>query len=172
MAADNVASVTATVTRTHGGMPNWCLLGVGLVDRKPRLFWPYTSSIGAKRFLTRFIIVRNPLFSVDVTRIHMPDDSEREWPHDHSRDFWSFKAGWYEEWVYGNPDNLEDRILRKHSRFSVHRLRHTQAHSITRVSPRLVTVLFLGRSRQKSNYWTPSGFQTIGMKVDQDAEVA
>lgn len=156
------------VTRTHGGMPNWCLLGIGLVDRWPRLFWPYRSIIEDKKFLTRFIVVRCPFFSIDATRIHMPDDGEREYPHDHSRDFWSFKAGSYNEWVYNNPDNLADRVLRRHGRFSIHHLRRTQAHSITWVSPHLVTFLFLGRQRQKSSYWTPEGKKSTGMKVDQD----
>jgi hypothetical protein len=155
------------VVRTHGGMPDWCLLGIGTNDGKLALYWPYTSEINGERFLTRFIVVRNPWFSVDITRISMPDDDKRMWPHDHSRTFWSWKFGSYDEWVYSDPSDLSKRKLRRHPKFSLHRLRHTEAHSITRVSPGLVTVLFLGRKRQKSSYWTPKGKRSIGMKVDQ-----
>lgn len=171
-AMDNVTEhVTNKVTRTHGGMPEWCLLGVGVQDGKPALYWPYTSDIDKKRFLTRFIILRTPLASIDVTRISMADD-DRPFPHDHSRSFVSWKWGSYKEWVYYNPDDLTQRRFREHGRFSFHQLRYTQAHSITEVSPGLVTVLFLWRKRGKSNYWTPDGLQTIGMKVDQQDEWA
>jgi hypothetical protein len=160
------------VSRTHGGMPAWAFLGAGYDGEKLRLYWPYKSEIAGKRFLTRLIVVRCRWFALDITRIHMPDDGEREWPHDHSRDFWSWKTGCYEEWVYDNPDDLSSRQLRHNRRFTIHSLRHTQAHSITRVSPRLVTVMFLGPKKQKSSYWTPDGKQPTGMKVDQDGEIA
>ena len=155
------------VTRTKGGMPGWAILGVGRADGKWVTYWPYKSEIDGKRFLTRFILFRSPLFSIDITRIHMSDD-QRAYPHDHSRSFASFKFGSYEEWVYYEPEDLTQRRFRKHSKFSTHLLRFNQAHSITRVSPGLVTILFLGPRHQKSNYWTPTGFQSIGMKVDQD----
>lgn len=162
-----ITSDPAQVTRTHGGMPVRALLGVGYDGERLRLYWPYTSDIDGRRFLTRFIAIRCRWFGVDVTRIHMADDEKREWPHDHSRDFWSFKAGWYTEWVYSNPEDLSARHLRRHSRFSVHRMPCTRAHSITEVSPGLVTVMFLGPRRQKSSYWTSDGLQSTGMKVDQ-----
>ena len=161
------AQVTHEVTRTHGGMPNWALLGVGIdAEGKVRLYWPYRSRIDRQPFLTRFIFIRTPWFSVDITRIGMADD-QREYPHDHSRTFFSWKLGWYEEDVHYDKSNPSRKVHKRHGRFSVHRLRYTEAHSITEVSPHLVTVLFLGRQRQKSNYWTPAGLQTIGMAVDQ-----
>jgi hypothetical protein len=160
--------VTHTVERTHGGMPNWCLLGIGRdATGKTRLYWPYRSKIDDQPFLTRLIVIRNPLFSVDITRIGMADDA-REYPHDHSRTFRSLKFGWYSEWVYRNKGDLAEREHRRHRRFSLHRLGYDEAHTITEVSPRLVTVLFLGRQRQASNYWTPAGLQTIGMAADQE----
>lgn len=162
------AQVTHTVERTHGGMPNWALLGVGIdTSRKIRLYLPYRSKIDGRPFLTRFIVIRNPWFSLDITRIGMADD-QREYPHDHSRTFNSFKLGWYAEDVYYDRDDLTNKRHIRHRRFGIHRLRYTQAHSITEVSPHLVTILFLGRQRQKSNYWTPAGLQTIGMAVDQE----
>lgn len=167
MTTDSTSRVTNEVKRTAGGMPEWCLLGVSVVDGKPVTFWPYTSEIDGKRFLTRFIVFRTPWASVDVTRISMADDN-RAFPHDHSRSFVSWKFGWYKEWVYDDPDDLSQRQFREHGKFSFHRLRYSQAHSITEVSPGLVTVLFLGPKRQKSSYWTPIGKQSIGMKVDQD----
>jgi len=48
-------------------------------------------------------------------------------------------------------------------------MKHTEAHSITRVSPFTVTVLCTGRRRQPSNYWTPDGRQSTGMKMDERA---
>jgi hypothetical protein len=162
------AQVTHKVERTHGGMPNWAFLGIGRdAAGKMRLYWPYRSRIDDQPFLTRFIVIRNPWFSMDVTRVSMADD-DREWPHDHSRTFRSLKLGWYSEWVYRDKDDLTQREHRRHRRFSLHTLRYTEAHSITEVSPHLVTILFLGRQRQKSNYWTPAGLQTIGMAVDQE----
>lgn len=162
--------VTHEPVRTHGGMPDWCLLGIGAdADGKLRLYWPYRSQIDGKPFLTRFIVFRTPWASADITRISMADD-QREYPHDHSRTFWSFKLGWYEEDVFYDKNDLTVRRRIRHRRFGVHRLRYTQAHSITRVSPHLVTILFLGPRRQKSNYWTPAGLQTIGMSVDQEPD--
>jgi hypothetical protein len=158
---------TPEVTRKAGGMPEWAFLGVSFSDGKPVFFWPYTSDVNGKRFLTRFIILRTPLASWDVTRISS-DDNSRPWPHDHSRSFISWKWGWYKELVYDDPEDLSQVRLREHGRFSFHLLRHSQAHTITEVSPGLVTMLFLGPKRRKSSYWTPEGLKTIGMKVDQD----
>jgi hypothetical protein len=149
-------------------MPGWALLGAGIdAEGSLRLYWPYTSDINGERFLTRFIVFRTPLASVDVTRIGRADD-QRKYPHDHSRTFWSWKFGWYAEDVYDDPADLTVKRHVRHQRFGVHRLRHTQAHSITEVSPRLITVLFLWRKRQKSNYWTPDGLQSTSMAVDQE----
>ena len=161
-----VPKVTKTVTRKHGGMPNWGFLGVGIKDRRPVLYWPYWSDIDGERFLTRFIALRTPLVSMDVTRIHK-DDSSRAFPHDHSRSFVSWVFGGYHEWVHYNPSDLAQRRFRRHRRFSMHLLRYTQAHSITWASPKLVTVTFLGPRKQASNYWTKLGKQTIGMGIDQ-----
>lgn len=166
--AQATAQVTHKVERTHGGMPNWAFLGIGRdAAGKTRLYWPYRSEIDGQPFLTRFIVIRTPWSGIEVTRIAMADDA-REYPHDHSRTFRSLKFGWYSEWVYRNREDLTDREHRVHRRLSLHTLRYTEAHSITEVSPRLVTILFLGRQRQKSNYWTPAGLQTTGMAADQD----
>jgi hypothetical protein len=159
--------VTGKVERKHGGMPGWAVLGVGR-NHEGRLvrYWPYTSEINGRRFLTRFMVFRTPYLGLDITRVHMADN-QREFPHDHSRTFYSWKLGWYDENVYTNPADLLVMKQRRHPRFSIHRLGHDQAHSITAVSPRLVTVLLTLRQRHASNYWTPEGFQTIGMGVDQ-----
>lgn len=160
--------MTTKVERKGGGMPNWCVLGVGRNHEGDLIrYWPYTSEINGERFLTRFIVFRTPLASIDITRIHTPDN-QRDYPHDHSRTFWYWKWGWYAEEVYDNPFDLTSKRSIRHRRFGIHRLKYTEAHSITAVSPRLITVLFLGPRRQASNYWTPQGKQTIGMGVDQD----
>jgi hypothetical protein len=159
--------VTNKVARKHGGMPEWAVLGIGK-NHEGRwvVYWPYTSDIDGERFLTRFMPLRTPWVSVDITRIHM-DDGDRAWPHTHSRTFRSLKFGWYAEDVYYDPDDLSVMRHIRHRRFGLHRLRYDEAHSITEVSPKLWTILFLGPKRAKSWYWTPAGRQTIGMSVDQ-----
>lgn len=161
--------VTNEVERKHGGMPNWALLGVGINhEGKLKAWWPYSSDIDGERFLTRFIVFRSPIASMDITRIHSSDD-QRQYPHDHSRNFWSLKLiGGYEEDVYVDPSDLREAFHKKHRWLSVHKMSRHHAHSITKVSPHLVTVLFLGRQKQASNYWTPEGLQSIGMGVDQE----
>jgi hypothetical protein len=162
------AEVTNKVERKNGGMPNWAVLGIGRNhEGKWVMYWPYTSDIDGERFLTRFMPLRTPRGGIEITRIHMTDD-QRSWPHDHSRSFASVKFGSYDEDVYSGQVTNPVKRHRKHRRFSVHLMRHTEAHSITRVSPRLVTVTFLGPRRQASNYWTPGGLQSIGMGVDQE----
>lgn len=155
------------VERKNGGMPRWAVLGVGQdADGKLRSYWPYTSEIGGKRFLTRFMVFWTPLCGLHVTRISMADDQRKD-PHDHSRTFLSWKFGRYNEFVYDDPGDLTSKRFVRHRKFGIHRLRYTEAHSITAVSPKLITVLFLGRKRQGSNYWTPEGKQTIGMTIDE-----
>ncbi len=160
-------TVTNKVERKAGGMPACALLGVGRNhEGRWTAWWPYTADIDGKRFLTRFIVFRTPLIGLDVTRVHMADD-QRDWPHDHSRTFLSWKLGWYAEDVFTEPADLGVMTHRRHRRFGIHRLGHDQAHSITEVSPRLVTVLLTLRQRHASNYWTPAGKQSTGMGVDQ-----
>ena len=149
------SQITQKVTRSGGGMRRWMFLT------------PYWSDIDGQRFLTRFVLFFTPLAGCHVTRIHMADD-QRKWPHDHSATFWSLKFGWYAEDVYTDPDDLTRVRHVRHRRFGIHRLRWTQAHSITHVSPHLVTVLFLGPRRNNSNYWTPDGRQDLGMKMDEE----
>jgi hypothetical protein len=143
-------ATTPVVARAGGAMPEWALM---------RRWW---SDVGGERFLTRLIVARTPLFAVEVTRIHT-DDRKRPHPHDHSRSFASWKFGSYDEWVYDDPSDLGRRRYRQHGRLSLHLLRRTQAHSITRVSPRLVTVLLGGPRRQLSSYWTPGGKVPTGV---------
>jgi hypothetical protein len=148
------STVTHKVERKGGGMRRWMFMT------------PYWSEIDGQRFLSRFVFIFTPLFGCHVTRIHMADN-QREYPHDHSATFWSWKLGWYAEDVYDDPADLGSRRHVRHRRFGIHRLRWTEAHSITQVSPRLVTVLFLSRRRNNSTYWTPAGRQSIGMKMDE-----
>jgi hypothetical protein len=161
------AQVTKKVERKAGGMPNWAFLSVGKNhEGKWTAYWPYTSKIGGQPFLTRFMVFRTPYLGLDITRVHMADD-QREYPHDHSRTFFSWKWGWYAEEVYTDPGDLKAVQHKRHRRLGIHRLGHDEANSITHVSPRLVTVLLTLRQRHASNYWTPDGMQSIGMGVDQ-----
>lgn len=145
------------VTRKNGGMPEWALF---------RTYW---TKVGARRFISRFIVLRTPFGGVEITRIHT-DDNDRPHPHDHSRSFISFKAGSYDEWVYYDPEDLTQRRLRRHRPLSAHLMRYVWAHSITRVSRRLVTVTFLGPRRQRSSYWTPDGKRLSGVNPLQGKE--
>lgn len=164
---DSITNVTAKVERKNGGMPKWAVLGFSWADGRPAFYWPYTSEIGGRRFLTRFILLFTKWGGCHVTRVSSADN-QREYPHDHSATFASLKFGWYAEDVFTDPADLGKVRHVRHRRFSVHRLRYTEAHSITEVSPHLVTVLFLGPRRQKSAYWTPDGKQGLGMRMDAD----
>lgn len=151
------SAVTPQVERRKGGMPKWAF------------FKPYWSHIDGKPFLTRFIFWFTPYGGCHVTWIRQADN-QREWPHDHSATFTSVKLlGGYEEDVFDNPDDLTAKRHVRHHWFSSHVLRYDQAHSITKISRfGTVTLLFLGRRRQKSNYWTPDGKQSLGLKMDAD----
>jgi hypothetical protein len=164
------AQVTHEVARKHGALPAWALLGIGIdAAGKLRAYWPWWTEIDGKRFLTRFIVFRSPFAACSITRIHMADN-QREYPHDHSHTFWSLKLGWYSEKIYDDPADLLAVRHVRHRPFSIHRLRWTQAHSITEVSPRLWTVLLSGPTRQTSSYWTPAGKQPTGVNGDQDPD--
>jgi hypothetical protein len=147
--------ITHVTERKKGGMRKWMFME------------PYWSDIDGQRFLTRFVFFFTPWAGCHVTRIHMADD-QREYPHDHSATFWSWKLwGTYDEDVYDDPKDL-GRVRRvKHRRFGIHRLGWDQAHSITRVSPVTVTMLFLARRRNHSGYWTPEGKQSLNMTMDK-----
>ena len=166
---DTTTQAPAQVTRKHGSMPGWAVLGVGKDSAgKLRLYWPWWSDINGERFLTRIILIRNSLVTLEVTRIHMADN-QREDPHDHSHSFLSWKFGWYAENVYSDPASLASRRHIRHRRFGIHRLRYTEAHSITKVSPKLWTVLMAGPVKQSSSYWTPGGKKSTGVNGDQEA---
>jgi hypothetical protein len=148
--------VTNKVERKDGGMPEYAFM------------YPWWSKIDGKPFLSRFVFFRTPWATIDITRIHT-DDNQRPWPHDHSRSFVSFKLiGSYDEDVFYDPDDLTSRRRRRHSWLSCHLMRYNMAHSITRVSPVLVTVLFGGPTRRKSSYWTPAGLQPTGVNRQDD----
>jgi hypothetical protein len=149
------ARITHKVERKGGGMRRWMFAE------------PYYSDIDGQRFLTRFVFWFTPFGGCHVTRIHMADD-QREHPHDHTRTFISIKlAGGYEEDVYSGDIASPDRRHRKHRWLSWHVMPYDQAHSITAVRPLTVTLLFLGRHRHGSGYWTPDGKVPLGMPVDE-----
>jgi len=62
-------TVTAKVERKHGSMPRWAVLGIGKdPSGRLRLYWPWWSDINGERFLTRFIVIRNSLVTLEITR--------------------------------------------------------------------------------------------------------
>ena len=149
-------TVTPKVERRKGGMRQYMFLS------------PYWSHINDKPFLTRFVFFFTPYGGCHLTWIRQPDN-QREYPHDHSATFVSVKLlGGYEEDVFSNPEDLSEVRHRKHRWLSAHVMKRAEAHSITKISRfGTVTLLFLGRRRGKSNYWTPAGMQSIGLKMDE-----
>lgn len=149
-------TVTPKVERRKGGMPKYAFLR------------PYWSHINGKPFLTRFIFFFTPYGGCHITWIRQADN-QREWPHDHSASFVSFKLfGGYEEDVFSDPEDLTKKRHRVHRWLSCHVMKYKEAHSITKIAPFTVTILFLGRRRNKSNYWTPDGKQSTGLKMDEE----
>jgi hypothetical protein len=129
---------------------------------------PYWSDVDGKPFLTRFVFWFNPRGGCHVTFIHQPDN-QREWPHDHSASFVSVKLiGGYEEDVYSGSHTRPDKRHRKHRWLSCHVMHASEAHSITRTSRILVTLVILGQRVQPSNYWTPQGLKSIGLRMDDE----
>jgi hypothetical protein len=156
MKTESTTGSKATVERSYGGMRKWMFLT------------PYHSDVNGKRFLTRFVFFFTPFAGAHITRIHMADD-QRKWPHDHSASFLSIRLlGWYDENVYTDPGDLTKKQFRVHKWLSASRLRYDEAHSITAVAPYTVTLLLLGRRRNKSSYWTDEGKQPLGMAMDKD----
>ncbi len=151
-----MSDVTPKVERRKGGMPKYAFL------------MPYWSRINDRPFLTRFIFFFTPYGGCHITWIRQPDN-QREYPHDHSATFASFKvAGGYEEDVFSGDITNPVKRHRKHRWLSCHVMSHTEAHSITKISRwGTVTLLFLGRRRHGSNYWTPNGMQSLGLKMDE-----
>jgi hypothetical protein len=148
--------VTPQVTRTKGGMRKWMFME------------PYRSKIDGKPFLDRFVFFFTPWAGCHLTWIRQPDN-QREWPHDHSATFLSVRlAGGYSEDVFTDPIDLTAREHRVHRWLSATRLRASEAHSITKISRwGTVTLLFLGKRRQASNYWTPDGKVSLRMTMDE-----
>ena len=148
--------VTPKVERTKGGMRKWMFLE------------PYRSKIDGRPFLDRFVFFFTPYGGMHITWIRQPDN-QREFPHDHSATFLSWRLlGGYSEDVFTDPADLGKREHRVHRWLSATRLRASEAHSITRISRwGTVTLLFLGKRRQPSNYWTPEGKQSLHMTMDE-----
>lgn len=150
-------AVTPKVTRTGGGMPKVAFLK------------PYRSMIDGRPFLDRFILFFTPYAGCHITWIRQADN-QREWPHDHSATFISFRLlGGYEEDVFSGDPHNPAKQHRRHKWLSASVLRHDQAHSITSLSRwGALTVLFLGRRQRTSSYWTPEGLENTGMKMDEE----
>jgi hypothetical protein len=136
-------------------MPRWAFL------------YPYWSHIDGKPFLSRFIFWFTPWGGCHITWIRQADNA-REYPHDHSATFMSLMvSGGYEEDVYTDPGDLSAVRHLAHRRWSRHVMKAGNAHSITRIKPFTVTLLILGPREQPSNYWTPEGKMSIGLKMDE-----
>lgn len=150
------AVVTPVVERKKGGMRAWMFLA------------PYWSHIDGRPFLTRFVFFFTPYGGCHITWIRQADN-QREWPHDHSASFASLKLlGGYEEDVFSGDVSNPVKRHRTHRWLSCHVMKHDEAHSITRISRYgTVTLLFLARRRHGSNYWTPEGKKSIGLKMDE-----
>jgi hypothetical protein len=154
---DNEPMITPKVERRKGGMSKWAFLT------------PYWLKINDRLFLVRFIFFFTPYAGCVITWIREADN-QREYPHDHSAMFRSWNLlGGYEEDVFSDPEDLSVVRHRKHRWLSCHRMKVTEAHSITKISRAgTVTLLFLGPRRNHSAYWTPAGKQSLGLKIDEE----
>jgi hypothetical protein len=108
-------------------------------------------------YLDRLRIVQTPWFSVLLHRIHEPDLDRH--PHDHPWPFASLiLSGSYEERVWDNPADLRSSRIRMHPRFSLKRMKLSQAHRITSLGPQpLWTLVLAGRRRKSWRFWTADG---------------
>lgn len=133
--------------RKNGEMPRW---GVN---------YDYWVSVGDTPFLDRKVLVICPWFGVFLTDIHKPDTGRD--PHDHSRPFISvILSGGYTEKVHDDPakrNSFRAFTWKQHARWSAHRMRTSEAHTITLVAKNTRTLVFAGRSRGTWSFWTPDG---------------
>lgn len=116
-----------------------------------------------RNFLTRWRVISTPLFGLYVHRIDGPDP--RPTLHDHPWPFVTFVlAGSYTEDFRSTRCDHIGPIMRRRSRewrrWSVHRMRKTDAHTITSVRARTWTLLLVGRRRREPSwgYWDYYGF--------------
>lgn len=114
------------------------------------------AQVDGETFIWRRQIVQCPWFAVLLTRIGATDSRD---PHDHSRSFVSFiLRGGYTELVYPDKDDLSVVRERTHRRWSIHTLRHIEAHRIIKIEHPLTTFAVCGRMQVKEfTFWTPEG---------------
>lgn len=118
------------------------------------------------QYLVRLRILQTPWFGIYLHDIYEPDDERA--PHNHP---WSFISivvrGWYVEKVYPNPERTmqhqygwKNYGIKRHRRFSAHKMGRVSAHRITECAPGLKTLILTG-PRQSS--W---GFFEDGVYID------
>jgi hypothetical protein len=118
-----------------------------------------------ENYLTRWRLISTPWFGLYVHRIDKPDP--RPTLHDHPWPFVTFvlKGGYTEDFgiraMRGGDKTgpIVKRVSRSWRRGSVHRMRKTDAHTITSAIAPTWTLLVVGRRRQDPSwgYWDEDG---------------
>lgn len=108
-------------------------------------------------YLRRLRIVQTPYFGVYLHWIYLPDRDRDS--HDHPWPFTStvLRGGYTEEIFAPRARYLPTRTVFRAPR-TTHRMRVDQAHRITTVLPRTVTLVVTGRRSRTWGFWTTDGF--------------
>lgn len=114
-------------------------------------------------YLRRLRILQTPWFAFYLHFINEAD-FDRD-AHDHPWTFWSWVLrGGYVEKIsrkFVVPPEGREVVLpftQAWKRWSVHKMRVTDAHQITEVWPGTMTFVVTGRRRRNWGFWTPDGF--------------
>lgn len=136
--------------------PRWAVL---------RPFDIYAKDGSGDVYLHRIRLIQTPWFAVYLHDLNLPD-SDR-FPHDHPWAFCSIVLrGGYTEVVYQPvfgcvrqvDGRMAQRTVRRHSRWSAHRMGTDVAHEITQVQPRTKTLVLCGPRSRNWGFWTDNGF--------------
>lgn len=99
--------------------------------------------------LERWRLLQTPWFGIYVHFIYREDLDPV--CHDHPWAFWSWVLrGGYTELVQVDPRSTrwDDQYLHSHNRFSLHSFPLANAHRITHVQPKTVTLVLVGRKQR------------------------
>lgn len=107
-------------------------------------------------YLRRLRVIQTPLFGVYLHWIFEPD-SDRD-AHDHPWRFWSLVVrGGYVEKLWDAGVGLNGREFCR-AWWSLHSIQTNQAHTITEIWGRPLTLVFVGARVREWGFWTDKGW--------------
>lgn len=127
-----------------------------------------------RNYMTRWRVIGTPLFGLYVHRLERPDP--RRTLHDHPWPFVTLvlKGGYTEDFGVratrggDRTGPIVKRSSRSWRRWTFHRMRKTDAHTITSVSAPTLTLLVVGRRRREPSWatgTTPAGPHTTSTRT-------